>query len=276
MDRRILLAFLFLSLLLQPVFTPAPYRPSGMKYVTEAGIGPAEDGDGREIAVSVRVGGNVCTGTGTSLPDAVKTLEAQLGAGLFFRTAGAWVFSARLTGEERGEAISALLSDRETAARCRVFLTEDDPAEILNAGGDLAARTEAAPDVHLMTTLRDVAEGQTAQGLFFDRLRLSEGGCTIGGALSFDGTRLGEEETAVLALLRHGWKGKVLDCPSGVGTVTAEEKNGKIRGNAVLLAGEDPDAFTSEAERRIRMRLAALGYDCEVKLTRAENGTVLP
>ena len=129
-----------------------------------------------------------------------------------------------------------------------------------------------------MRHTRDAAEEQTAQGLLFDRLRFTEGVCTIGGALSFDGTRLGEEETAVLALLRHGWKGKVLDCPSGVGMITAERggKNGKIRGNAVLLAGEDPDAFTTEAERQIRLRLTALGYDCEVELTRAENGAVLP
>ncbi|MCQ2426121.1 MAG: hypothetical protein MJ070_08240 [Lachnospiraceae bacterium] len=264
-------ALLILACLaLFPFFVPAPYLPSDTAYVTEAGI--AEE-DGR-LAVSVRIGNRVIGVTGENFPDAVKKLESAEGKRLFFRTAGAWVFSVRLSPEKRDEVLSCLLRSRETAARCLVFLTESDPAALLRVGGDLAGRVDRNADRHLGTSLHDVAE-EDGDVLFFDRLTLKDTECLIGGALSFDGTVLSPEETAAEVLFLRGWEGNAVGCASGVCSVKAARRGDTVRGTLTPLSGGDPELLKREAEEVLRTRLLLLGHDLTVTLDVTGNGTVL-
>ena len=262
--------FLCLFFVLFPFFVPAPYLPSATEYVTEAGIG---EENGR-LSVSLRVGNRVISAVGENFPDAVSKLESAEGKRLFFRTAGSWVFSTGISPEKREKVLSCLLKSRETAARCLIFLTEADPAAILNVGGDLAERVDHSADRHLGTTLHDLGEGDGAS-LFFDRLLLFDEKCVIDGALSFDGTLLSAEETAAEVLFQRGWEGNPVDCASGVCKIAAKRRGNGILGTVTPLSAGDPASLKAEAEEEIRKRLLRLGHDLPVILTISGNGTVL-
>ena len=270
MNKTVTALLIFAILAIFPFFVPAPYLPSDTEYVTEAGISE-ENG---MLAVSVRVGNRVIGVTGKSFPDAVKKIESAEGKRLFFRTAGAWVFSSRLSPELRDGVISCLLRSRETAARCLIFLTESDPAALLRIGGDLAGRVDRNADRHLGTSLHDLAE-EDGKVLFFDRLTLKDTDCLIDGALSFDGTMLSEEETAAEVLFLRGWEENVIGCASGVCQIKAERRGDTVRGTLTPLSGGDPARLKKEAEEIIRSKLLLLGHDLSVTLEPIENGTVL-
>ena len=270
MKNTMMTLLIFGCLALFPFFVPAPYLPSDTGYVTEAGIAEEEG----QLAVSVRVGNRVIGVTAESFPDAVKKIESSEGKRLFFRTAGAWVFSAGLSPEKRDAVLSCLLRSRETAARCLVFLTEADPAALLRVGGDLAGRVGLNSDRHLGTSLHDVAE-EDGNTLYFDRLVLKDNECLLDGALSFDGTRLSAKDTAAEVLFRHGWEDNVIGCASGVCSVRAERQGDAVKGTLTPLSGGDPEKLKQEAEEEIRKRLLLLGYDLSVTLEPTANGTVL-
>ena len=264
----LLLCALFI---LFPFFVPAPYLPSATEYVTEAGIG---EKNGR-LSVSLRVGNRVIEAEGNDFPDAVAGLESAEGAKLFFRTAGAWVFSVRLSPEKRDEVLSCLLRSRETAARCLIFLTESDPAALLRVGGDLAGRVDLNADRHLGTTLHDLGEGGGEKTFFFDRLFLYGEECVIDGALAFDGTYLSAEETAAEVLFLRGWDENPVRGASGVCKVSAKRKGNGICGTVTPLSGGEPERLLAEVTDEIRKRLLLIGYDLTVDLELSENGTVL-